>query len=56
MPDEAKKDKFKLQQNRGAYSEREYSMFEQDASSDIQIKNLDKRTVKKSPDCGSTGR
>lgn len=45
-----------LQVNRGAYSEREYNMYEEVGTSDIPITNLDKRTVKKGPDCGSTGR
>ncbi len=45
-----------LQANRGAYSEREYNMYEEVGTSDITIAYLDKRTVKKGPDCGSTGR
>lgn len=47
---------FVLRANRGAYSEREYRMYEEVGSSDIEIKNLDKRAVKKGPDAGSTGR
>lgn len=45
-----------LQQNRGAYSEREYNMYEEVGTSDITIANLENRHVKKGPDCGSTGR
>lgn len=45
-----------LQVNRGAYSEREYRMYEEVGTSDITIKNIDNRHIKKGPDCGSTGR
>lgn len=45
-----------LQVNRGAYSEREYKMYEEVGTSDITIANYDKRFAKKGPDCGSTGR
>lgn len=45
-----------LQANRGAYSEREYNMYEEVGTSDIPIANYDKRFAKKGPDCGSTGR
>lgn len=45
-----------LQKNRGAYSEREYNMYEEVGTSDIWINNLDKRHVSKSADEGKTGR
>lgn len=45
-----------LQVNRGAYSEREYNMYEEVGTSDIYIKNLENRHVSKTADEGKTGR
>lgn len=44
-----------LQVNRGAYSEREYRMYEEVGTSDIQIANIENQHVKK-PNAGRTGR
>jgi hypothetical protein len=47
---------FVLRQNAGAYSEREREMYGEVGNDEVQIKDLDQRHVKKSPDCGSKGR
>lgn len=48
--------KFVLQNNAGAYSEREREMYSRMAQEEPAIKNYDERHVKKSPNLGTKGR